>query len=701
MSRPVAPELARTVVRDARGVLTASDPGLLRLRLGLRAVVGVLLVVGAEAVVAPAVGIPAVVATLFGGMVAMNGSFAASSLPPRDAALTLAAFPLVALAGMVPAALLAGHPAAGRAVFVVVMVAAVYVRRFGPRWFNYGMFAWLAYFFTVFVGFRPAQLGALLAVVACATACMVVSAALLVPGRPDRLLAGALDAYRLRMDALLASAGALLDGRLAPERARQVLHGRAVRLVEAALIVDGHLALALTDDRRAAGVRHDLLESDLAAEELAVAATAVAAAGDVPATARTALLTAIGAARRRDPDDVRDASDAVRAAVEDPDARPSDATAGTLVGAVDALGRLMAAVRHGADTLDGDVPPHVTEYSPAVPLFLGNLPGTAASATSAVQAGGSRWAQRSLNTRLCLQVALAGALTVAAGHALSAHRYYWAVLAGFLTMTGTFTTGETLVKGVSRVVGTLGGLLAAALAVHLTGHDDVAVIGVMVLCIFLGLYLFRVSYVVMAFAVTTVMGELYNVLREYSERLLLLRLEETALGVVIAVVVVLVVLPVRTQDALDAARHALLDAVDGLLLDVSERLSRPERRSDLFFDARRVDAAVHQLALVARPSGGATLLGVSGRRSERDLSPWMAVASRARALAAAVAELEPGEDPELAAQVDALRARLAQQPAAAAAVVESPDRVARLVRDLASALEPLVDTQHDDLVAAR
>jgi uncharacterized membrane protein YccC len=231
------------------------------------------------------------------------------------------------------------------------------------------------------------------------------------------------------------------------------------------------------------------------------------------------------------------------------------------------------------------------------------------------------------------------------------------------------------------------GLFAATVAVHLTGRHDAAVVAVMVACVVLGLYLFRVSYVFMAFAVTTVMGELYNVLHEFSSSLLVLRLEETALGSAIAVAVAVVVLPIRTADARAAAEQALLDDLADLLVDVRDRLRGEGPRSDLYLDSRHVDARLHQLALVTRPAAGAMLLGVNGRRSERDLSRWTAAAYRARALAEAVGRT--GADPARAADVEALRAALVEGTPPPE-LPEGRDPAVRALADLQAALAPLL-----------
>jgi uncharacterized membrane protein YccC len=121
----------------------------------------------------------------------------------------------------------------------------------------------------------------------------------------------------------------------------------------------------------------------------------------------------------------------------------------------------------------------------------------------------------------------------------------------------------------------------------------------------------------MAFAVTTLMGLLYEVLREFTDQLLGLRLAETALGAAIGVAVALLVLPVRTADARAAAQRAFLAELAELLADVRDRLAVRARRSDLYLGARTLDARLLQLVLVTRPAGGPSLLGLSSRHAAR------------------------------------------------------------------------------------
>jgi uncharacterized membrane protein YccC len=428
-----------------------------------------------------------------------------------------------------------------------------------------------------------------------------------------------------------------------------------------------------------------LLHSELAATELASTVTRLHRDVDLPPGVRSGLLGALDALRRQEVEQARSRTERLAVVVAASASSADPMTAARLGDAVGALRELVDALT--AST--AEIPEHVdVGIEPAVALFLGHLPGTGPSAIGAIAAGQSWWARRSLNTRLCVQTAIAAPLALAGGLALSPQRYYWALLACFLVLTGTLTTGETAAKGINRIVGTVVGLVAATGAVHLTGGRDGPVVAVMLLCVFVGLYFFRVSYAVMAFAVTTLMGLLYEVLKEFSDTLLGLRVAETALGAGVAIVVALVVLPVRTADARGVAQSAFLTELAGDLADLRDRLAHPGRTSDLYLDARRLDARLLQLALVTRPAGGPTLVGLSSRHAARAVRRWTEVAYRARSLTAEVASLEPGSRPDLAEQVEGLRRRVLGEETAGAAATLTPDGdlVARLLRDLDDAV---------------
>lgn len=637
-----------------RRVLLATDPGLLRLRLGVRALIAVAVAILVESRVAPAVGVPALVGVLLGGMVAMNGSFVASGRPPREAYATLAWFPVVASVGVVLAGLLAPWRVASLAGFVVTMVVAVFVRRFGTRGFAWGILGWLGYFFATFTRLELRQFPAVLAVLVTATACAFVAEAV-VPDRPERALARARTAFELRVEALVRTCRSALSGGRRRDKITARLHARRFRLLEAALLVDGYLALAAQSARTgasASAARHRLLDIELAADSLARHVEALvdaAGPGDVDLrgdACRRRLLVGLDALA------VGDLAAARALAGESLEAAcgADSPAAGEQRGAAAAVAGLADALAAG----DPRVPDHLPAYEPAVGLFLGQLPGTMPSASAAVALSRGPAARASVNLRQCVQAAVAGSVTLAVGVAVSPQRYYWALLACFFALTGTPTSGETATKAVNRVLGTLVGIVAAVLAVHVVGRSTVPVVLLMLACVFLGLYFFRVSYAIMAFAVTTLMGLLYDVLGEFTDRLLVLRLTETALGAAIGIAAALLVLPVRTGRAVVVAREEFVARLRELLTAVADRLAADRRDGDLFLAARRLDAQLHQLALVSRPAAGLTLLGLDSRRAMREIAPCTAAAEAARALVAAVADLSVLPQPAAAAHARSL-----------------------------------------------
>ena len=140
------------------------------------------------------------------------------------------------------------------------------------------------------------------------------------------------------------------------------------------------------------------------------------------------------------------------------------------------------------------------------------------------------------------------AVASALGSILSERRFYWAVIAVFIAFVGANTSGEQVTKAVNRVLGTIVGILLGSLLAHAIGHSTWS-LAVIVLALGFGVYFIRVSYALMVIGVTVMVSELYEQLGEFSNHLLLLRLEETAIGAVVAALAALLVFPVRTIHA--------------------------------------------------------------------------------------------------------------------------------------------------------
>ena len=644
----------------------ASDPGLVRARLAISSALSMAVALAVGYGYASAIHDTqrtVLVTMMLGGVVSMMGAMALTGSAVWPKVRTAAFFPVAFGAGMLPGALVYGHTDLMLCVFVAVMFAAVWVRRFGPAFLNYGFMTWMGYFFASFLGARLGTLPALIADVAVGTAVTLLLSMTVLRTHPGRTVRRVQHAFDARARAVARACADLLEAAGDPRRtatARRRLHARGLRLAEAALMIEAWSTESgvLPEGRSAPAMRRRLLEAQLAIDELAHAADELAQhGGDL---ARPAARIAGHLARREYPAVLY----AARPLLDDapaPGAAPSDTSfaatipaarsgastaaahalellgtaalsltalehpddAGAALGALEGIGAPHSAAARlaraavdfvvletaaedspradRADPSAGDAEPPTERFVPAVSLMLGNLPGSAAVAAG-LAARGAQWnplRRAPLSTRQAVQVALAGALAIILGRQISDTRYYWAVLATFVTFTGTATSSETSFKAANRLFGTLVGLgLAIVLAEATAGHT-MLMLTVIVLSVMCGFYVINVSYAGMVLFITILVAQLYSALHEFTPGFLVLRLEETSLGAAIGIAVGLFVLPTSTRDTVGAAERAFLDAVAAVLhatADAWEGL--PADPPGLI---RSMEDRMRQLALTARP----------------------------------------------------------------------------------------------------
>ncbi|MFB7917207.1 FUSC family protein [Streptomyces sp. NPDC056061] len=142
-------------------MFVSPDPGRLRLRSGLRAVLGI----GLAVTVCGLAG-HSLVAAITGGLAALLALFTVLDPTVRGQAVTTVLLPVVGFPVLALAALLHDRPVARSMVFLAVMGLGVYARRWGPRGHSLGVFAFMAFFTTQFLHTVPAQLPELYAAVA-------------------------------------------------------------------------------------------------------------------------------------------------------------------------------------------------------------------------------------------------------------------------------------------------------------------------------------------------------------------------------------------------------------------------------------------------------------------------------------------------------------------------------------------------------
>ncbi|MEU8492271.1 FUSC family protein [Pseudonocardia alni] len=596
---------------ELRTWAAAVDPGHTRLHLASVATAAMLLAAVAASVLRALTGQPITI-VLFSVVLAMISNLAVNENDLRRRRVTTALMVVPAAASATVSALLSTNRVAADVVFVLVMMIAVAVRRYGPRGVALGMAAFMPFFFVQFLHAGPGELPFLLAGVVIGIGSTFLLRCLVFTRRSEAVLDALFRAFEARLHALLLTAVEAVENADGEPDLDPLVRAQA-RLNETALLVTDRL-----DDTDSgtdtgpdavagpvAGLRQWIIDSELAAERVAMSVRrsvehhdpipdgdrAELAEGLRALAAATAVGTPGAIATRL--------YDGARSAVADIVDRPAGVGPAAreqrigfaVVRLADAMqttveqARLRIAEHHDTDreTAGGDpAPGPVPEQVPP-------------------PAGRDRFGGLALHTRQAVQVGVATSLAIVVGELISPARWYWAVIAAFVVFAGTASRGDVLSRGWARAVGTAGGVVAGMLLALLVGGNVVASLALLFVCVFLALYLVRISQAMMAFWITAVLALLYGVIGQFSVQTLVLRVEETVVGGALGMLAAYLVLPTRSRTAFAEALDDALTAVDvSLRTSVDAALGRPGA-GDPLEKARAVDTAVATVRTRAVP----------------------------------------------------------------------------------------------------
>lgn len=606
-------------LRDAVDRLIASDPGGTSLRRALRAVVAVATTLLLELAVGTLLGQPPLLLMMIGAVVALTLSTTVRENHRRAIARTAAGALVASAVGAGLAVLVDRWLVVSLAVFVAVSYVAVWVRRFGPRWFVVGFVGWQTYFMCLFLKPPPAALGLLLLAIVIAVSWTTLLLLTVFWDEPAKRLERTVTALRARARSTVSAAVDVLDDSGDESRVRR-LRAELVRLSEVALLFDGQLAeaRALPPGVAPSRLRRWVVEVEIAMDDLANSAVLLAehvdrlTEAEREAVRRTLQLLGWG--------EYEPAAEAARTLAEQAERAGPAAEVRELADAAQALlqtidewtsGRLQTGGEPNPEGLTGSDAEEIEalrgfrdgEFETVVTLFSGNLPGSAPVVSHVVVRAEAPWwspAGWRLTTRQAAQAATAAALAILAGQLISPQRYYWAVIAAFIVFTGTATTDETIRKSIGRILGTALGLIAAVGLANLTHGQPIVALSLIMVSIFVGFYLQQVSQAAMIFCITIMLGQMYGLLGTFSEGLLVLRLEETVVGGLIGALTAVLVLRAGTRETLRQARREFLTVLSELLAECADRLSGSTPARDLVATIVRMDDCARQIARSSR-----------------------------------------------------------------------------------------------------
>jgi uncharacterized membrane protein YgaE (UPF0421/DUF939 family) len=580
-----------------------SDPGLLRLRMACRTTVALAAALLILFLVTKATHQPLTVA-LLGVLITMVSGRSVNEPDPRRQKITMALLPLPAAAAITAAAFLAPHRIVADVVFVLVVFIAVYLRRFGARGTALGMVTFMSYFFTLYLRAQASELPWLIGAVLVGTMCTFVMTAFVLPDKPESMLRRTIRALRARMAIVVDSTAEVVRAGQPDERRLRRLRIRTRRLNETALLVQGQIEDRVNPGAVWPGVSGEdlalwLFDAELTVERLATAGGRAAAA-DLPAATREELAAAVAqlgrAIRIPRPEGLRRAAEGAQRLLDQPstaDAEP-------------AVRRLALAL---IDT---------TKAAADVRARLAQVTAAALDSTASSEAVSEPQVQPRLRptTRQAIQVSIAASLAIVVGELVSPARWFWAVIAAFVVFAGTKSLGDTLSKGWQRLLGTVLGVPSGVLVATLVSGNTVASLVMIFACLFCAFYFMKVTYSLMTFWISTMLALLYGLLGEFSFRLLLLRIEETAIGAVIGVAVAMLVLPVNTRKSIRDDAHTFFLTLSDVIKASVASLFGDDAEANPTDTARQLDRDLQQFRIDAKPMT-AGIVGLVGRRSMR------------------------------------------------------------------------------------
>jgi uncharacterized membrane protein YccC len=614
--------------------LIATDPGLLRLLLATRGSLSVALTTALVSVLAHVFGLP-VPEFAFGIVLSLVGMFVMRDPTRRGRQMTLLCLLPPAALTVCVTALVDASPPAGETFLLTLMFLTTLLQSLHPRALGMGLIAVIMAYIGLYLHLPVRTLPAQLASLLVGAAVVWVVSFILMPLRPASVLRRAVRSVQRRAGRVLRQAG--------DASSPLSLSANLADLNQAALAAEDQLDLL--DEPARLDVRRHLFELEQAVAEL----VGLVGSGQLAARHRDRVQLAGERLRRSR---LRGGW-AWSGAAADPPAAALSALARAATGLEEAAARALN-----------------RDHAPDAPA--------------------ARMPWGPLSWRMAAQVTLASVLAMAGGMLLSPQRWFWAVIAVYVVFLNSRSRGDTIHKGSHRVAGTLVGLFGGLAIGAATAGDPIAEAAIMLASVFGIYYFYAVSYSVAIFCVTVLLSLVYGALGNPMEQILMLRLEETAWGVVAAVLAASFVWPTPTRQIVRLSGMSVLrslqDVVRTSLGTVPVSALAPIEAT------RRLDRQLFDLRRAMTPlTAGRSI--VRRGRADRPVTALLACADAARALAAPKARV--GDAGRLALQpvtraIEAkIEAILAGTWDAALSVVSPPAALPEEARVAAEALHRL------------
>jgi hypothetical protein len=558
-----------------RDRIVAADPAFSRLRLSSRALLSLLLSLGLlvgfhflwHPLPLTAFGLAVVLA--FVAAMAVTDKGAKAQAVTRLYAL-LASVMLVFVAGV-----LAPWPLLAFPVFLVVIFAAAYVRKFGTRWFGLGMVAFMAYFMGDYLRPAAADIGWIAFGAALTLAVTQVVTTVILGDDPERDFRRAFVTIDRRINLILRRLIEAQQQGVPPDS--KMMQRHLDRLRDIVLMAEGFIPQGELGSLAAAGAASDLAIALFELQLLVERLVGFMRTAPAPEKLLEALLF-------RDQQRLSAAAGQLRSGT------PAEPGTAPLVRVERARNRVEAALAQ--------------RPSPAFAARPGAAGATLSAVLASSSSGAAKWLKVPPDLQRPIQITLACGIALSIGLTLSPVRWYWAVIAAFIVFNNAKSRADTALRALQRSAGTFAGLIGGTAVATLMHGQPIVSAALIPVMFFVGFYFVQMSYSTMIFFVTVALALLYGVMGMFTPQLLVLRLAETVVGALAGTVVAFLVFPARASLSAGAALDKYLGALGDLVIAAQQRAHAEQEPLHLLARSRLLDRAYTELASTVRPLGG-------------------------------------------------------------------------------------------------
>jgi|GEM_PF-3786954 len=522
-------------------------------------------------------------------MAALMASLLVNDKTRKSQKKTAIALVIPAVLGLTFSVVLSPFQVLHLSLFLLIAFGAVAVRRYGTRWASLGILGFMSYFFPIFF---PIPLQAIPLIICSTVFSVLVSFCFrfyFFPDRPSNMLRSYRKAFKVHLTLIFIQLYADLNQTISSGR-REIQVRLAVyriliaRLNELCLAIEDFLK---TSDAHAIKTKSEAFQMTLFERELSMRTV----------MKESAALQSYKDAPSKLLEHTKDAVGLALAIL----AKQSDRMDLELV-----LGKMREESRRASETIQLstetlclNLEEVLRDYSSIVPdsSIIQEIAAEQLVQTDTTPAGKTLH----ITTRQAIQATIAIILASTAGFFVSPSRWYWAAITAFVVFAG-LTRGETMLRAVYRIAGTVAGLIVGFIVTGLLLQESKVELALVVLCVFGGLYGARFSFGFWSAGIFTLMlAVLLDVLGQLTFNVLLLRLEETVIGALAGAVVSFFVLPSSTRDAVKTSAAKLLREEATLFSKLPLEGDSFHSKKEVVTRLRTMDKALLDLKTISKP----------------------------------------------------------------------------------------------------